>query len=141
MKTKAPVHDSGSDELPKLSNRAFGASFAVVFAIIALLPLLLEGHIRWWALSVSGAFLLAALILPSALGPLNRAWMKVAAVVQKVVNPVVIGVLFFVVITPVGLLMRLFGRDPMKRKRSGTNSYWIDRDPPGPDPEGMINQF
>ncbi|HYI45235.1 MAG TPA: SxtJ family membrane protein [Actinomycetota bacterium] len=130
-----------ANEPPKLSNRAFGAGFAVVFAIIALLPLLLEGHIRWWAAGVSGAFLLLALVVPSVLGPLNRVWMRVAALVQKVVNPVVIGVLFFVVITPVGLVMRLFGRDPLKRKRSDANTYWIERDPPGPDPEGMINQF
>ena len=100
------------------------------------------GALRPWALAVSGVFLILALAVPKVLAPLNRLWLKFGALLHMIVSPIVLGVLFFLTITPIALILRLMGKDLLRLKRSqGTSSYWIERKPPGPPPETMINQF
>ncbi|TVR10341.1 MAG: hypothetical protein EA385_04310 [Salinarimonadaceae bacterium] len=123
------------------SERAFGIVFAVVFAVIALWPLLGGGGLRLWAAAICAGFLAAAFAAPRALKPLNVLWFRFGMLLHRIVSPIVMGFLFFVTVTPIGLLMRAFGKDPMRLKRSEAKSYWIERDPPGPPPESMTKQF
>jgi hypothetical protein len=124
------------------SNRAFGFVFAVFFAVIGAWPLLGARSPRWWALALGLLFALAAVSRPDALAGLNRLWMRLGLLLGRVVSPMALGVLFFFVVTPTGLLMRLTGKDPLLLKRdAGAASYWRPRDPPGPRPDSMTQQF
>lgn len=115
---------------------------ASAFLAIALIPLWKGRGVRLWALPVSALFLLAAFAQPSLLAPLNRLWTRLGHVLARVIGPVAAGVLFFGVVTPIGVVMRLTGKDPMKlRLEKETGSYWIPREPEGPSPESMANQF
>lgn len=144
MSQSAELHEdlarSGGIEIS--SDRAFGIVFSVVFAIIGLFPLADSGAVRVWALAVAVAFLVVALARPTLLGPLNRLWLKVGALLHRIVSPLVLGLLFYGIVLPTGLLMRLVGKRsiPVGFDRE-PESYWIPRDPPGPPPEGMKNQF
>ena len=94
------------------------------------------------ALPLAAAFLLVALVYPRLLGPLNRLWLKFGLLLYKVMNPLILGLLFFVTIMPIGLVMRAFGKDFLRLRLDRTaKSYWIDRTPPGPPPQSMRNQF
>lgn len=135
----SPVSPPEGLQLP--TNRSFGLVFCGFFALVALFPLLSGESIRLWSAVVSVAFGAAALFLPSVLTPLNRLWMRFGALLHRVVSPIVLAVLFFVVITPFGLVMRLLGKDPLKLRFLPVQTYWIDRDPPGPKPESLNNQF
>lgn len=124
------------------SDRAFGLVFAGVFLLVAGWPLLGGGEVRWWSAAVSGAFAAVALAKPELLAGLNRQWIKLGILLGKVVSPVALGILFYCVITPIGLALRLAGKDPLRLKRDpAAGSYWIPRDPPGPPPGSMTNQF
>jgi hypothetical protein len=124
------------------SDRAFGIVFTVVFALIGLWPLPWGNGVRWWALGIAAVFLLAALIIPKTLAPLNRAWMRFGLLLHKIVNPVIMGLVFFLTVTPTALIMRALGKDPLRRRLDKeATTYWIDRDPPGPDPDSMPRQF
>jgi hypothetical protein len=117
------------------SNRSFGVVFAVVFAILGL-------TVHAGCLVVAAAFAAMAFFAPTWLTPLNRLWFRFGMLLHHVVNPVVMGVLFFVVILPIALLMRAFGKDPLRLKRDAqASSYWIAREPPGPAPGSMRKQF
>jgi len=130
------------DDAVGSSNRSFGVVFAVVFAIIGLFPLIHREPLRMWSLVIAGGFAIAAFAFPSVLAPLNRLWTKLGLLLHKVVSPIVLGVLFFVVITPMGIAMRLFGNDPLRLRRNpASKSHWIDRTPPGPPPETFVDQF
>jgi hypothetical protein len=130
------------DDTVGSSNRSFGVVFSAVFAIIGLFPLIRGDAPRIWSLVIGGIFLLAALAFPGVLAPLNRLWMKLGLLMHKIVSPIVLGLLFFVVITPMGVAMRKFGKDPLRLRRDpGAKSYWIDRTPPGPPAESFIDQF
>ena len=124
------------------SPRGFGIVFAVVFAIIGLWPLMDGEGVRVWALAAAAAFLVLALMRPSLLAPLNRLWLGLGAILHRIVNPLVMGLMFFAVITPTALILKLIGKDLLCRRFSpGTQSYWIPRQPPGPEPQSMRNQF
>lgn len=124
------------------SDRAFGVVFAAVFAIIGAWPLWSGAAVRWWAFAAACLFGLAALAYPAILGPLNRWWMKLGLLLGKIMGPVALGVLFYGVFSPMGTLMRLAGKDPLRMRRDATaRSYWIGRKPPGPPPDSMTNQF
>lgn len=124
------------------SNRSFGLVFAVVFAAIGFIPLFFGAKPRTWGLVLGVVFLAAAFILPGALAPLNRLWLRFGLLLHKVVSPLVLGIMFFLVVTPIGLLMRATGKDPLRLKfERQSKSYWIDRRPPGPSPESLKNQF
>jgi hypothetical protein len=124
------------------SNRAFGCVFAGVFGLLGLWPLLHGRPPRTWALALAGAFLGVAWVRPALLDPLNRAWTRLGLLLHAVVSPLVMGVVFFGVVAPMGLCMRLLGKDPLRRRLDpGAASYWIERQPPGPAPDTMRNQF
>ena len=130
------------DAVKGSSNRSFGIVFAVVFAIIGLFPLIGGSSVRWWSLIVAGVFLALAFSVPKLLSPLNRLWMRFGLLLHRIVNPLVMALLFFLVVTPIALLMRLFGKRPLHLETEpDAESYWIPRDPPGPEPETMKQQF
>jgi hypothetical protein len=124
------------------SDRTFGLVFTAFFSIMACLPLLSGGALRIWALVAGGVFLSLALLKPSTLTRLNRLWMRFGLLLGKIVSPIALGVLFLMVITPIGWALRLTGKDTLRLKFDpGANSYWITRNPPGPDPKTMNRQF
>lgn len=138
------THESltSSHEVKTSSDKSFGLVFCGFFALVGLLPLLKHHPVRVWALIVSGAFLTLAFVKPSLLHPLNVVWSKFGLLLNKVTNPLIMGVLFYGVMTPVALIMRLAGKDPLRLKRDvAATSYWIERNPPGPKPESMAQQF
>jgi hypothetical protein len=142
--SKGATHESFSavETVTVGSERSFGMVFAVVFTIVALWPLKNGGEVRLWALGAAAFFGLAALVAPQVLRPLNLLWFKFGLLLHHIVTPVVMGLLFFLTVTPTGLLMRATGKDPMRLKRdAAAKSYWIDRVPPGPAPGTMKNQF
>jgi hypothetical protein len=126
------------------SDRSFGFVMAAFFGLVALFPLLHGplSSIRWWALAIAAAFLALALLWTAPLRPLNQLWLKLGLLLSKVVSPVVLMVLFYATVTPIGVLMRWTGKDPLRlRRNSAAASYWIPREPPGPAPDSMKNQF
>ncbi len=132
-----------SDEAAKgASDRAFGLVFVAVFAIVGLWPLTADGPVRIWALGVAAGFLLAAAARPKLLSPLNRLWTRLGLFLHHMANFVVLALIFYLVITPIGLARRMLGRDPMKlRFEPAARSYWIERQPPGPAPDSIKRQF
>jgi hypothetical protein len=130
------------DAVKPSSNRTFGLVFAAFFALIALLPLVRGHSLRRWPLPFSVLFLVAALAAPKLLAPLNRAWTGLGSLMHAVVNPLVLGILFYLVFTPFGWVLRRMGKDFLRlRPAPGAPSYWIPRQPPGPAPESMSRQF
>ena len=142
-KTNA-VHETmkRDEEVKGSSDRAFGMVFTGVFLIIGLWPLTGGGNPRLWALIVAGLIGAAALMHPTILAPLNRLWTRFGLLLHKITNPIIMGLVFFVTVTPTALIMKMMGKDPLNRKIDrNAKSYWIDRQPPGPSPETMKNQF
>jgi hypothetical protein len=134
-KQNDPAGDGGSD-------RHFGLLVGGALMAIGLWPLWHHRGVRWWALAIGLAFSLIALAAPSVLAPLKRVWMKFGWLLGRAVSPIVMGALLYLVITPVGLLQRLFGRDPLQLKWDReADTYWQFRQPPGPKPDSMTNQF
>ena len=124
------------------SERNFGIVFAVVFAIIGLGPLYHGGAVLWWAITISAVFLVCAFVTPRLLRPLNHLWFKFGLLLHHIVNPIVMGGLYFCAIVPMGLLVRALGKDLLHLKfDKAAASYWIPRDPPAPPPGGMTKQF
>ena len=120
------------------SNRSFGLLFFLVFLIISLWPLSYEGEIRIVTLIISIIFLILGLINSNILKPLNFLWMKFGIFLGKIISPLVIGIIFFIVVTPIGILMKLAKKDSLKLKFNDDNSYWIEKN--GPKSK-MKNQF
>lgn len=124
------------------SNRSFGFVFTVFFAIVGLLPLLQKGSVHWWLLGVAVLFLATALTNPKLLAPLNRIWFQLGLLLHNITNPIIMGVIFFGVVTPMALVMRMLGKNPLALTYNvDAESYWIMRDPPGPASQSMKNQF
>ena len=124
------------------SDRSFGVVFAVFFLLVGLAPLLHGRGPRYWAVAIGVAFLAVALAHPALLRPLNRLWTRLGLLLHRIVNPIVMGLLFFLVLTPFGTVLRLLGKDPLRRHFDRTaTSYWILRTPPGPPPGTMTQQF
>lgn len=131
-----------NEEVQGPSDRSFGLTFSAVFLIIALFPLFFGGSMRLWGIAVASVLLVVSFAAPGLLSSLNRLWFRFGLLLHKIINPVVLGVLFYLVVTPVGLLMRLSGKDPLRlRFDSATKSYWIRRETAVPPAEGMTNQF
>ena len=133
---------SSGGSAPPSSDRSFGFVFAAAFAFFGLIPLLRGKPLRLWCLVLSAGFLLLALAIPVILHPLNRVWVRFGVLLGKVTNPLITGLMFFIVFTPAALILRLLGKDSLRLKfDSGAATYWIPRNPPGPLPETMRNQF
>ncbi len=127
------------DEIKIGSNRSFGIVFFIVFVLIAIYPLINQGDVRIWSLIISSLFLLLGLLNSNILTPLNKLWFRFGLFLGKIISPIIMGVIFFLVVTPIGLIMRLFGKDILNLKlNKKKNSYWIEK----VDPKSkMKNQF
>ena len=122
------------------SERGFGVLFAIVFGAVGLFPLLETQPPHWWPLALAAGLLAAAIRRPQLLAPFNRAWFRLGLVLQRFVNPLVLALLFYLVVTPTGVMMRLFRRNLLGLRRDpDAASYWIHRDAPAP--ASMKNQF
>ncbi len=126
------------DEIKISSNRSFGIVFFIVFLIISLYPLAYNGEIRLWSLVISLIFLILGLINSKILLPLNKIWFKFGIFLGKIISPLIMGIIFFLVVTPIGFIMRIFGKDVLNLKYNKNESYWIEKN--GPKSK-MKNQF
>ena len=120
------------------SNKSFGIVFFVVFVLIAFYPLINQGDIRIWSLIVSLIFLVLGLLNSKILNPLNKLWFKFGIFLGKIVSPLVMGIIFFFVVTPIGFIMRLLKKDLLNLKFKDNKSYWIEKNEPK---SKMKNQF
>ena len=126
------------DDVKISSNRSFGIVFFIVFLLIALYPLIYSEYIRIWSLIISLVFLLLGAINSQILTPLNILWMKFGLFLGKIISPIIMGLIFFFVVTPTGLIMRIFKKDLINLKFNNDKSYWINKNDPK---SNMKNQF
>ena len=126
------------DDIKISSNRSFGIVFFIVFLLIALYPLIYSGELRIWSLIISFIFLILGVFNSKILTPLNKLWFKFGIFLGKIVSPIIMGIIFFFVVTPIGILMRVFGKDVLNLKYNNNKSYWIEKT--GPKSK-MKNQF
>ena len=126
------------DNIKVGSNRSFGIVFFVVFFLIATYPLLSKGDVRLWSLFISIIFLILGILNSKILSPLNKIWFKFGIFLGKIVSPLVMGLIFFVVVTPIGILMRFLNKDLLNLKFNKNSTYWIEKN--GPKSK-MKNQF
>ncbi len=133
---------SAAHDIQGSSDRSFGIVMAVVFAVIGGWPLLSDGLPRWWALVAAALFCSLALLRPALLAPLNRLWVRFGLLLNKIISPLVMGLLFYGVMTPYAYILRWLGKDLLRlRFDRAAESYWIERKPPGPAPETIKRQF
>ena len=126
-----------SKKIKVSSNKSFGVVFFIVFVVIAFYPLVNQEEYRLWALITALIFLVLGLINSSILTPLNLLWFKFGMLLGRIVSPIIMGLVFFGVVTPTGLIMKLFKKDLLKLKRKDKKSYWIERK----SKSEMKNQF
>ena len=122
------------------SNRSFAFVFAGFFTLVSLWPLLHHAPVRWWALVVALVFLGFGLFAPEWLAPLNRLWFRLGLLLNKIVSPIILGLLYFAIVVPFAQISRWRGHDPLRLKHSDATSYWVGRDP-GPVVGTMTKQF
>ena len=124
------------------SDRSFGLVMAGAFAVVTALNAWHMGRIWPWTAGLAALFLIAAWLKPAALNPLNRVWLKFGLLLHRVVNPVIMALVFYGTVLPTGLVLRAMGKDLLRlRREPEAESYWIVRAPPGPAPETMKDQF
>jgi hypothetical protein len=141
---KASIHEDLSrvHDIRGSSDRTFGLVLGVFFLGVGLWPMRSARPVRLWPVVISAIFLILSFLRPSLLHFLNQWWIRLGLLLGKIVNPIVTGLLFYLVFTPAGLMLRLLGKDPLHLKfEPGSQSYWIERTPPGPPPETMAHQF
>jgi hypothetical protein len=126
------------DDVKIGSNRSFGLVFFIVFLLIASYPLIYNGELRTWSLLISLIFLVLGLFNSKILFPLNKLWFKFGIFLGKIITPLVMGIIFFFVVTPIGLIMRLIGKDLVNLKYNLNKSYWIEK---SGQKSKMKNQF
>ena len=126
------------DDVKIGSNRSFGIVFFVVFLITAIYPLIKGDELRLWSLIISIVFLFLGLVNSKILNPLNKLWFKFGIFLGKIISPLVMGIIFFLVVTPIGLIMRLLNKDLLNLKFNNNNTYWIEKTEPK---SNMKNQF
>lgn len=132
------MHNAG----PLPSNRSFGTVLTVFLALVGAYAWWRGTALSGWAFGLSMLTLLVTVARADWLAPLNSAWLRFGHALNVVVNPIILGVLYFGIFAPLAIAMRVAGRDPLKRRlKPEATSYWIDRNPPGPDPAGLSNQF
>jgi len=133
---------SRKDDVKSGSNKSFGLVFTVVFTAIGLWPIISNQPVRLWSLSIAVVLLLISFAAPLLLVPFNRVWFLFGQVLHRIVSPIIMGLLFYTTVTPIALIMRLLGKRPLPLEFDPkSDSYWIYREPPGPDPETMTRQF
>ncbi|MDA9710300.1 SxtJ family membrane protein [Candidatus Pelagibacter sp.] len=126
------------DDIRIGSNRNFGIVFFIVFLLISLYPLTNNKSIILWSLIVSLIFLVLGVLNSNLLSPLNKIWFKFGILLGRIISPIILGIIFFFVVTPIGLIMRLLGKDILNLKYNNFESYWIEKN--GPKSK-MKNQF
>ena len=126
------------DDIKLGSNKSFGIVFFVLFLSISLYPLINNENIRLWSLIISLIFLVLGILNSNLLSPLNKIWFRFGILLGKLISPVIMGIIFFLVVTPIGLIMRLFGKDVLNLKYNDYKTYWIEKT--GPKSK-MKNQF
>ena len=109
------------------SNKSFGIVFFTVFFIISIWPLLSANEIRYWSLVISVVFLILGIINSKILTPLNKVWFKIGILLGNIISPIVMGIIFFLVVTPTSLIMKILGKDLLNLKKNTKNSYWIEK--------------
>ena len=109
------------------SNRSFGIVFFIVFLLIALYPLINEENFRLWSLVISLIFLVLGLINSQILTPLNKLWFKFGILLGKIVSPIIMGIIFFFVVTPISFILKIFGKDVLSLKKNHSNTYWKEK--------------
>ena len=120
------------------SNKSFGIVFFVVFLLISLYPLINSENVRFWSLAISCIFLILGILNSNLLLPLNKIWFKFGILLGRIISPIVMGIIFFLVVTPIAFIMRLLGKDLLNLKYNDNQSYWIEKS--GPKSK-MKNQF
>ena len=120
------------------SNRSFGIVFFVVFFLISIYPLINDENVRLWSLILSFLFLCLGFLNSKLLTPLNKLWFKFGLLLGRIISPVIMGLIFFFVVTPIGLVMRMFKKDLLNLKFNKNKTYWINKT--GPKSK-MKNQF
>ena len=110
------------------SNRSFGILFSILFAIIAFWPIINGNPLRLWSIPISVIFLVLGLLNSKLLNPLNIVWVKFGELLGIIIAPIVMAIIYFIIVTPIGLLMRLIGKDLLNIKFSKANTYWIKRE-------------
>tara|TARA_B100000242_G_C43001014_1_gene465044 strand:- start:912 stop:1295 length:384 start_codon:yes stop_codon:yes gene_type:complete len=118
------------DDIKISSNRSFGIVFFIVFLLVSIYPLINDEEIRIWSLIISIIFLLLGLLNSQILTPLNQIWFKLGIFLGKIVSPIVMGIIFFLVVTPTGIIMRILKKDLLNLKYSDDKSYWIKKKGP-----------
>ena len=126
------------DDVKLSSNRSFGIVFFVVFLLIALYPFTYGEELRIWSIIISIIFLILGFLNSKILAPLNKIWFKFGILLGKIISPLIMGIIFFLVVTPIGLIIKLFGKDVLNLKYNKNKSYWIEKN--GPKSK-MKNQF
>jgi hypothetical protein len=126
------------DEIKRSSNRSFGFVFSIVFVLIAIYPLLKNEDLRVWSLLVSVVFFILGLLKSKLLTPLNKTWFKFGLFLGKIVSPVIMGIIFFLVVTPTAFLMKILKKDLLNLNYNDDKSYWMEKT--GPKSK-MKNQF
>ena len=126
------------DEIKISSNKSFGIVFFGFFLLVSFYPLVNDENIRYWTLFVSLIFLILGLLNSRVLTPLNKIWFKFGILLSKIISPLVMGIIFFLVVTPIGLLMKMLKKDLLNLKFNKNKSYWIEKSEPK---SKMKNQF
>ena len=130
------------EEVKSGSNKSFGLVFAALCVILGLWPLINAEPVRIWFLVFAALLAVVAFAAPKLLAPLNRVWFLFGLLLQKIVSPIIMALLFFTTVTPIALIMRALGKRPLPLEFDPkSESYWIEREPPGPEPETMTRQF
>lgn len=128
-------------KVEKGSARNFGFVFAIVFLLIAAVPYVMSGKTHWWALALGIVFAVIAFVRPALLEPFNTLWFKFGLLLGAIIAPIVMMLVFFLVVTPTGLLLKLFGKDPLRLKRAkNQDTYWVVRQN-SDEQATMKNQF
>tara|TARA_Y100001958_G_C21154675_1_gene489994 strand:+ start:818 stop:1204 length:387 start_codon:yes stop_codon:yes gene_type:complete len=114
-------------EVNKSSNRSFGLVFFIVFFLIAIYPIFKNGELRLWSIIISMIFLILGILNSKLLSPLNRIWFKFGILLGKIISPLIMGIIFFTVVTPTAIIMRILGKDLLNLKFNKKKSYWIEK--------------
>lgn len=109
------------------SNKSFGIVFFIVFFLIGVWPIFNNGNFRYWVIIISLIFLILGMINSKILSPLNKAWFQFGILLGKVITPIILGIIFFLVVTPIGILMRMLNRDLLNLRFNSNKSYWIEK--------------
>ena len=125
-------------EKNRSSNKSFGIVFFIVFFLVSIYPLLYSNDLRLWSLFISFIFLILGLMNSKILTPLNRIWFKFGIILGNILSPIIMGIIFFLVVTPIGLIMRILRKDILNLKFNKNDSYWVDKQGPK---SMMKNQF